>query len=491
MGWSFRRKKTDALAPGAIVAGKYRIERQLAAGGMGVIMLARHVTLDELVALKLLTPESAKSPDDVARFLREGRATNKLKSQHVVRVLDVGEAAPGAPYLAMELLDGQDLGRCLDARRPLAISFVVDCVVQACEAIAEAHALSIVHRDLKPANLFVVEPNGPEPMVKVLDFGISKSNHGTDRDLRLTSTQAVFGTPYYMAPEVLRAAKNADPRSDVWALGCILYELIGGRVPFPGQSLPEICAAIATDEPAPLASLRPEVPAALAAAVHSCLVKDPTRRVGSALELAEAIARFGSPRAAMTLARIDSVVADARARANARDTEASGPSAVVRVDDPRTLTGWNTGEMRGGLRGKWTAIAGGVAVGVAVAGGLSAWWVMRAEADGAPNRAHDARRSNGSDARAQPPSDDERDESKSAAGKASGARGSDGETATTPSAASATSNAAPSARGAGAASTSASASPRTKPLRDATTPKTPRGATPTTHGPSAVFDDPN
>src|SRR5580698_8121411 len=203
---------------GDILAGQYRVERVLGIGGMGVVVAAHHIQLDEKVALKFLLPDALGDADAVSRFAREARAAVKIKSEHVARVIDVGELANGAPYMVMEYLEGSDLAGKLASSGPMALDQAVSFVLQACEALAEAHVLGIVHRDLKPANLFLANrPSGP-PVVKVLDFGISKSMGGESSG-QLTSTATIIGSPMFMSPEQLLSSKDVTPRSDIWSLG--------------------------------------------------------------------------------------------------------------------------------------------------------------------------------------------------------------------------------------------------------------------------------
>src|SRR5580693_7216018 len=170
-------------------------------------------------------------PEYVARFEREARTAVKIKSEHVARVIDVGQLESGSPYMVMEYLEGEDLQGWLEKQGRLPIERAVDFLLQACEAIAEAHAMGIVHRDLKPANLFCIRRPDGTLSIKVLDFGISKA---AGASMGMTSTQAVMGSPLYMSPEQMGSSKGVDARSDIWALGVILFELVTGRVPFDG-----------------------------------------------------------------------------------------------------------------------------------------------------------------------------------------------------------------------------------------------------------------
>ena len=289
---------------GDIVAGKYRVERFLGAGGMGVVVLAEQIHLKRRVALKLLRPSA--SAESVTRFLREAQATATLKSEHIVRVIDVCETATGQLCLVMEYLDGHDLRRSLEAGERLDARTAAVYLRQVCDAIAEAHAAGIVHRDIKPENLFLTIGRDGAPLVKVLDFGISK-RMPTDggQPSSLTTTHDALGTPSYMSPEQVRNAARVDARTDVWALGVVLYELVAGAPPFAAISASAMSAAIVADAPLPLRVRCPELAPAFERIVMRCLEKDPDRRFASASELAlalEPFARGASPARAHTTA---------------------------------------------------------------------------------------------------------------------------------------------------------------------------------------------
>jgi eukaryotic-like serine/threonine-protein kinase len=283
----------DGVGVGDVLAGKYRVERVLGQGGMGVVVAATHLALDQLVALKFMLPQAASSADAVARFLREARAAVRLRSQHVGKVLDVGTLETGAPYIVMEYLDGIDLGALLQQRGRLPVEEAVGYLLQAIDALAEAHTAGIVHRDLKPANLFVTRQNDGSPLVKVLDFGISKMQLGTEG---LTATTAIMGSPAYMSPEQLRASRDADARSDIWSLGVILYQLVSGMVPYSADTMPELCVKILTDPLPPLSHAALGVPASFTAVVERCLEKDRQRRFNNVAELALALEPFADLR---------------------------------------------------------------------------------------------------------------------------------------------------------------------------------------------------
>jgi serine/threonine-protein kinase len=276
---------TTPLVPeGTILAQRYRVDRVLGVGGMGYVVLATQVFLDQQVAVKLLLPERACDRNIVARFLREARAAVKLKSEHVCRILDVGMLDDGVPYIAMDYLEGTDLARMLEEQGAFPVKDAVACVLQACEAVAEAHSLGIVHRDLKPRNLFLtLRPDG-SGTIKVLDFGVAKLLDAVD-NLQLTADGTILGSPAYMAPEQMMSARNVDPRADIWALGVVLFELLGGRTPFAAPSIHATCAGVLT-KPAPcLADLGVAVPDALEAVIARCLQKDRARRYATVLEL--------------------------------------------------------------------------------------------------------------------------------------------------------------------------------------------------------------
>jgi serine/threonine protein kinase len=291
---------------GDVVAGKYRVDRVLGEGGMGIVVAATHQQLDEKVALKFLRPSVASNPEIVARFVREARAAVKIRSEHVARVLDVGALESGAPYMVMEYLDGQDLAQTLAGRGSLPVSETITYVLQACEAVAEAHSLGTVHRDLKPANLFLARrPNG-RPVVKVLDFGISKV--ASTGDAALTNASAMMGSPSYMSPEQMVAAGSVDVRADVWALGVVLYELLTGRLPFVAETMPELVGMILQSAHTPITALRPDVPPGLQATIDRCLQKDRNLRHRNVAELAAGLVPFGPPRSDLSLERISHVL---------------------------------------------------------------------------------------------------------------------------------------------------------------------------------------
>ena len=282
------------VAEGEVLAGKYRIERVLGQGGMGVVVAAMHLQLNQRVAIKLLL--QGATPEVVERFLREARAAVRLKCQHVARVIDVGALPNGAPYMVMEYLEGSDLSGVVRATGALSVHDAVEYLLHACEAIGEAHSAGIIHRDLKPANLFLTRAADGTSTVKVLDFGISKTAESGGEEepgMSLTKTSAVLGSPLYMSPEQMKSARSADARSDIWSLGAILYELLTGGVPFNAMTFTELVLMVNMETPRSIATIRGDVAPALEAAVLKCLAKRPEDRFANVAELAWAIAPFG------------------------------------------------------------------------------------------------------------------------------------------------------------------------------------------------------
>jgi serine/threonine protein kinase/basic membrane lipoprotein Med (substrate-binding protein (PBP1-ABC) superfamily) len=313
------------VRPGDLVGGKYRVVRLLAKGGIGLVVEAHDMVLDRPVALKFLLPAGAADPEVLARFDLEARAAVKLQSEHVARVHDVGTAGQGRRFIVLEYLHGEDLAVKIARDGPLPFGTAAEYVVQACEALAEAHALGIVHRDLKPANLFLTRRSGGFSIVKVIDFGLAKTTIYPRADdgvgLGLTRSTSFIGTPRYMAPEQLRGAKATDARTDVWGLGTILWELVAGRPPFLGETMPVLCSEILTAEAPPLRSVRPEVPEAFDAVVRRCLRKEPAERWPTTADLAAALAPFCPPRA---LALVERAASHCGVR----------PSEIAEGDDP-------------------------------------------------------------------------------------------------------------------------------------------------------------
>ncbi len=276
------------LTSGTILLGKYRIDEVIGTGGMGRVVRASHLYLQQSVAIKILLPQMAESPSTVARFLREAQATVRLKSEHIARVIDVGTMPDGLPFMVMEHLEGNDLNQILRHHGPQLPEIVCDLMLQACEGMAEAHAMGIVHRDIKPSNYYITRRPDGSMLLKILDFGISKTPVGYEE---LTGTQTVIGTPSYMSPEQMKSGKQADARSDIWSMGVVMYQLLQGRPPFSGESYAELVLKVGTEPPAPLDV---QLPAGLGEVILRCLEKDPRNRLQNVGELARMLAPFAT-----------------------------------------------------------------------------------------------------------------------------------------------------------------------------------------------------
>ncbi len=293
------------IKPGDVIAGKYKIIRIIGEGGMGIVVEAIHEKLDQRVAIKFHRPQAIANEESIARFLREARAAAQIQSEHIARVSDVATLDGGDPYFVMEFLEGEDLDSVIEADGPLTIPVALDYTLQVCEALAEAHALGIVHRDLKPANLFLARRADGTTNVKLLDFGISKTlPKGDDAELNMTKTRALMGSPLYMAPEQMRSTKRVDHRADIWSLGVLMHEMLTGETPFVGETLPEVCASIAADEPIPLTTKRLDAPVELERVILRCLEKDSEYRYADVADLITDLAPILPPEAASSVARI-------------------------------------------------------------------------------------------------------------------------------------------------------------------------------------------
>ncbi len=367
---------------GDVIAGKYRLDRVVGAGGMGMVFAATHMELDRLVAVKFVHSTYCQNPEVIARFVREARAVVRIESEHVAKVIDVGHTAGDTPYMVMEYLDGEDLSSLLKFG-PIAIPDAVDYVVQACAAMQEAHEMGIVHRDLKPANLFLTHRRDRTPLIKVLDFGISKLNDPEPNQAALTNPAMLMGSPAYMSPEQLTNPREVDPRTDLWSLGVILFELLAGRPAFQAQSLPLLMTAIMQQQPDSLIQLRPDVPPGLASVVARCLEKSVSARFQAVSELVAALLPFAPRRSHWNIERIAKSVGGASVRgAMLEHGQTLGSSSHSASGRPVAA--------RGGTRGEWSresdpaprrkarwgvpvVIAGGVLAAAATAWFVSGW----------------------------------------------------------------------------------------------------------------------
>jgi serine/threonine protein kinase len=360
--------------PGHIVGGKYEIVRQIGKGGMGAVFEATHIRLRQRVAIKMLFPQAREAPGAIIRFEREARAAGQLRNPNVARIIDV-ENSGELPFIVMEYLEGNDLDDEIAGAGRLPIDDAVDYVLQACSAMREAHALGIVHRDLKPANLFLCRtPDGP--VIKVLDFGISKIT--SENEGRLTSPLQTMGSPVYMSPEQLRGGRDVDERTDLWALGITLFELIAGRPPYVGTVTSTI-TSILSDAPPKPSDLRRGIPPGLDDVVLKALSKKPQDRYQDAESFAEALVPYASSagvkrlRASMA-APLEPV--SGREHASGRTTgERSAPTVAIRESRPyptSTAQSWSTAPV--GLVGPRRRIALILSVGVGV--GVGGFLIM-------------------------------------------------------------------------------------------------------------------
>lgn len=288
-------------AVGQVLLGKYKVVGQVGSGGMGVVMAADHIALRTRVAIKFLLPQFAGNPDVVERFVREARAASKIKSEHIPQVFDVGTLENGLPFIVMEHLAGSDLDQELQRKGPLKVGDAVDCIIQAADALDQAHRMGIVHRDVKPANLFRAKSSDGTTRIKVLDFGISKFAEEAMGDLSLTKTTAVLGSGLYMSPEQMKSARSVDHRSDIYALGVCLYELLSRTHPFTAESFPELCVKVNISESTPIASHCPDLPPGLAQVIHRAFAREVNDRFSNMAELAVALAPYSGGRSLAAL----------------------------------------------------------------------------------------------------------------------------------------------------------------------------------------------
>jgi eukaryotic-like serine/threonine-protein kinase len=352
---------------GEVLAGKYRVEKVLGVGGMGVVVAATHLQLEERVALKFLVKEAVQSSDAVARFAREARAAVKIKSEHVARVIDVGTLETGAPYMVMEYLEGGDLSQVLQSRGPLGTEEAIEYVLQACEAIAHAHVLGIVHRDLKPANLFLIRRPDGTNAVKVLDFGISKvmPGKGSSSDNAMTRTRTVMGSPLYMSPEQMTSTRDVDGRTDIWALGVILYELLAGQPPFSADTMPQLCGLILSGPTPSIRVSKPNISPGLDAVLRRSLEKDPARRYPNIAEFAGALAEFAPKRARVSIDRVSRVIQAASMTSSGVVVGGAAPAGQFQTGDSWAETKEGL-PARSSRKGLWIAL-GAMAIVVVLA----------------------------------------------------------------------------------------------------------------------------
>ncbi len=276
------------VAPGAIVAGKYRLDAVIGEGGMGAVWSATHTGLGQAVAIKFISKEFVTSPEALRRFDAEAKAAAQLRSRHVVQVFDNGTLEDGTPYIAMELLRGENVYARVHRAGPVPLTEGIEILWQCCKALGRAHAAGIIHRDIKPDNIFLAQTDEDGILVKVLDFGIAKFS-ANPNDHGSTRTGAVLGTPLYMSPEQARGLKSIDYRTDLYSLGLVAYTMFTGNLAFSSESFGDLLLQICT---APLPSLcanAPWLPAGMEPWFQRACARDPLSRFGSAQEFADAL----------------------------------------------------------------------------------------------------------------------------------------------------------------------------------------------------------
>ncbi|HTV22204.1 MAG TPA: serine/threonine-protein kinase [Polyangiaceae bacterium] len=300
----------EDYAVGQVISGRFRVEHVIGIGSMGIVLAARHLELDERVAIKFIRSDMQAVPGVLSRFAREAKAAASIKSEHIAQVFDVGTADGIGPYIVMEYLEGRDLAAVLELEGRLPIRRAVHYVMQACEALAVAHSGGITHRDIKPENLFLTR-QGDLERIKLLDFGISKAaltGKVFGDELSSADNACLLGTPLYMSPEQIRANVEIDHRTDIWSLGAVLYELITARSAFVADSVKQVWTRILETPPTPLGAYCPDAPPTLQAVIDRCLEKDPARRFQNVAELAVALLPFAPSRARPYAQRTSSIL---------------------------------------------------------------------------------------------------------------------------------------------------------------------------------------
>jgi serine/threonine-protein kinase len=379
-----------AIPAGTVVAGKLRVVRALGMGGMGAVYEVEHEFTKHRRALKLLHKEMLEHPVVIARFLREASAAGHIGNPHIVETFDAGNLLTGEPYIVMEMLKGETLATRLERAKRLPLVDLVDLVRQACDGVQAAHAAGIVHRDLKPENLFIVDHDG-KPFVKILDFGVSKFDPSLTGANGTTKEGSALGTPYYMSPEQVDGDKDLDARTDVYALGVILYECATGKRPFKADALPKLAVLIHEGKPMPVSERRPDLPLGFVDVVHRAMNRDRDKRFQSARELAAALEPFSAKALDATMLETSAVrVASSRPPPAAAQSEPPPqPSRLPALTDAGSalsVAGAGAGETR--KRGGNTRAVVWVAIAAAVLGAAGVVVGTRGTSGSAGNAAH-------------------------------------------------------------------------------------------------------
>jgi serine/threonine protein kinase len=303
--------KTLPLNEGDRIADKYEVVRRVGSGAIAFVVAAKHIELGEIVAIKCLQPGFRADAGLVERFAREARAWAKIENEHVARFFDVGTLPDNTPFIVMEYVEGKGLGALLREKGTAPVACAVEYLLEGCEALAAAHASGVVHRDVKPDSLFLARSIQGLDVIKLIDFGISKvalTSSAVDGSGPRVKTMELTGTPAYMSPEQIRASTDLDARTDIWSLGCVLYELLAGHPPFEAASITLLTASILERPAPPLRERRPDVPEELEAVLARCLAKDPNRRFQSISQLAHALYPFAPRRAQLSVERCSQIL---------------------------------------------------------------------------------------------------------------------------------------------------------------------------------------
>jgi serine/threonine-protein kinase len=351
------------LAPGTIIEEKFRLDRVIASGGMGVVFAATHTALGRAVAVKILKRELADDARAAARLLAEARAAAALKSPYIADVIDVG-MHDSVPFIVMELLVGRTSYDIVRIDGPMTVERACDLLIQACHALGEAHRRGVIHRDVKPSNLFVTQVDERERL-KVIDFGISKRFDAGQE----TTTGTFLGSPSFMSPEQVRSARDVDGRSDIWSLGVVLYFLLTGKRPFEAESLLEQMTLI-VHEPAP------HVAGEIDEVFQRCLMKDPEERFATTADLARALAKFASPKMRDLAAKVPVGAPPMRSGPSSRSRPAAPPPppeeptapATARPSQLETLAASTPRPRRRAAALVWIGVGIGAALGAAMIG---------------------------------------------------------------------------------------------------------------------------
>ncbi len=260
---------------GAVLQDRYRIVKKLSEGGMGVVYEGEHIMIRRRVAIKFLHSQFASNPEVVARFHREALATTAIGNEHIVEVTDMGHFDDGSLFMVLEFLDGRNLANVIEQEGPQSLGRVTRIVCQICDALNDVHARGIVHRDLKPENIFLISRSSTPDYVKILDFGISKFKTSLDgKDARMTNTGATLGTPHFMSPEQAEGVSDIDHRTDIYALGCIMYYALTGKLPFDAPSFALLIVRICSQNPPPIIELRPDLPQPVVNTINKMMAKE-------------------------------------------------------------------------------------------------------------------------------------------------------------------------------------------------------------------------